>query len=93
MPVVEFTQEILANLPTLCMWQERLDWVYECATRPDGPQLVHRALFADPEVDVHGLVREAREYVAGIRRHFYDKGTLPREHRVVAEILYQTTVY
>lgn len=74
MPVIEFTEKDLKNFPALRMWQERLDWLHECASRPDRPQLVHRAFFADPEVDVQSLVRDACDYVAGIRRQFHDDG-------------------
>jgi hypothetical protein len=91
MTMIEFTAEDLAYLPTLGLWQDRLDWLHECAWRPDRPSLVHRSFFADAD-DRRDAVRHVRQYVDELREQFYENGELPHPHQVVAELLYRSTV-
>ncbi len=87
--MIEFTEADLKFARSIPVIAAQLDWLEECARRPDArPPLVHRVFIDDPSAHA-----STRDCIADVRRRFYDKGQLsPAEQFVVAE-LYRMAVY
>jgi hypothetical protein len=68
------------------MWQQRVEEMHECI---DRGQAIHRAYFADPDVDIHALVRDGREGIEQLRQEFYETGLRSGE-QAFAKLMYES---